>query len=122
MKVKGKYGEPWKGGKYGSGYGNKNAVPIYGDGNQVASAEYLGGTAVAEENAARIVACVNACTGITDPVEAVEKARDALTAFAFRISERIGDEDLDDDYEIQATVPMREVRAVRKALAALKVS
>lgn len=110
---KGQFGEPWESKKFGSGYGNKNAMPIYGGGNQVASAEYLGGTAKAEENAARIVACVNACDGIPDPAEAVERARAGLKR-ALELLEPFDDPGLSLGLGSDALTP------IRAALAALE--
>lgn len=46
----------------------------------------------------------------------IARLRAAGQNFAFRTSERIGDSDLADDYEITAKIPMREVRQMRAAL------
>jgi ribosome-binding protein aMBF1 (putative translation factor) len=40
-------------------------------------------------NAARIVACVNACEGIADPAEAIEEARKALDMAYVQLAESI---------------------------------
>lgn len=45
-------------------------------------------------NAARIVACVNACAGIRDPAEAIEKAKEALRGAA-NLIDCIGTTDCD---------------------------
>lgn len=77
--MSGKYGEPWF--SQGVAIGDANGEAVL-----ALLGSYVGGTAPLEqrrERARRIVACVNACKGISDAAleaGAVEKAREALLA------------------------------------------
>lgn len=51
-------------------------------GNTLASLPWAGDNHDPEANAARIVACVNACAGIDDPVKAINGAKAALKVMA----------------------------------------
>lgn len=73
MAMKGQFGEPWTRERTPGEWGVRDAKGIYMGG-------FMVGTMECEQRADRIVACVNACDGIPDPVEAVAKAREALKA------------------------------------------
>lgn len=57
-----------------------------------------------------------ALSALTAAQGEIKTLREALEPFAFRISERIGDGGYPDSYEVQAKVPMHEIRAARQAL------
>ena len=58
---------------------------VYGGPNLIARAALLGSTEYRDSNARRIVACVNACEGMTDPAKEIA----ALRACALRLADYI---------------------------------
>jgi hypothetical protein len=108
------------------GYGEPLSFIGYADDDDVGYIINAVGMTIAENVVAvsgkRYCLAVNACTGLSDAAlsqDVIAVVREALRPFAFRVSERIGDEDRPDDYKIQAVVSMQEIRAARAALALL---